>query len=202
MKYHFNNDHDLLEALNSRMPDREAAAMRHLCQDPKLVGTVRQQVMLMGGQETDANSALNYALFIFFQKVKKGEYDTQRAGITTYLVGVAKWVYHTQQRSQKRAAQTEQRYVESQEAAWAEDPEWLLNQQSRRERYNQILSWTGERCRQLLHLRFQSFSMEEIAQELSYKSADSAKMAVHDCRKKLNEMLAKRPDWLKEFNNL
>jgi hypothetical protein len=44
--------------------------------------------------------------------------------------------------------------------------------------------------------------MAEIAEKLQYKSPDSAKMAVHDCRKKLNTILSDRPELLEELRDI
>ena len=62
MKNQFNDDKDILEALNSQVPAQVNAALKHLLQSAKLRGSVRQQVFALGGNEDDAREFLNQAL--------------------------------------------------------------------------------------------------------------------------------------------
>lgn len=202
MKNQFNDDKDILEALNSQVPAQVNAALKHLLQSAKLRGSVRQQVFALGGNEDDAREFLNQALVAFYNHVEDKKYDPALSGITTYIVKIAAQMYHTRRRSEGRRSAMHDRSVEAGTIETSTNPEQEINQQHRKEVLDKLLSMIGDKCRQLLSLHSFSFSMAEIAEKLGYKTSDVAKMAVQDCRKKLNQLLTQRPDLLDELREL
>lgn len=202
MNQPFNNDQSILEALQSQMPLQINAAMRHLCLNEKLKGAVRQQIRSLGGDENDAREMLNQALVAFLNYVEEGKYDPARSAVSTYIVKIAAQMYYTKRRSEQRRMAMHDRSVDAGAMDLATDPELAFDLQHQREILDKLLILTGEKCRQLLQLHGHSYTMAEIAEKLQYKSPDSAKMAVHDCRKKLNTILSDRPELLDELREI
>lgn len=199
MKSLFNNDLELLEALRSQLPAQVNAALKQLCQSEKLKGAVRQQIYQQGGNEQDARDMLNQALLAFLEQVESGKYDPTQSAINTYVVKIAAQKFFTQQRSTMRRAAMHDRSVDAGATETYTDPEESLDLAHKKEVLDRILQWTGEKCRQLLQLHSHHYSHAEIAEMLQYRSADSAKMAVSDCRKKLNTVLTEHPELLAEL---
>lgn len=199
MKSLFQNDLELLEALRSQLPAQVNAALKQLCQSEKLKGAVRQQIYQQGGNEQDARDMLNQALLAFLEQVESGKYDPTQSAINTYVVKIAAQKFYTQQRSALRRAAMHDRSVDVGATETYTDPEESLDLAHKKEVLDRILQWTGEKCRQLLQLHSHHYSHAEIAEMLQYRSADSAKMAVSDCRKKLNTVLTEHPELLAEL---
>ncbi|HAD11353.1 MAG TPA: hypothetical protein DCF33_02835 [Saprospirales bacterium] len=199
MKPLFNNDLELLEALRSQLPAQVNAALKQLCQSEKLKGAVRQQIYQQGGNEQDTRDMLNQALLAFLEQVESGKYDPTQSAINTYVVKIAAQKFFTQQRSTMRRAAMHDRSVDAGATETYTDPEESLDLAHKKEVLDRILQWTGEKCRQLLQLHSHHYSHAEIAEMLQYRSADSAKMAVSDCRKKLNTVLTEHPELLAEL---
>ncbi len=202
MKQLFYNDHAILEALQSKNPQRINAALQHLCQSEKLKGAVRQQIYALRGDEHDAREMLNQALVAFLNHVEDDRYDPSKSAVTTYIVKIAAQMYFTRRRSEQRRTAMHDRSVDVGMMETETNPEVSMNLEHQKTFLDKLLQMTGEKCRQLLQLYGHSYSMVEIAEKLQYKSPDSAKMAVHDCRKKLNILLSERPEWLDELREL
>lgn len=202
MKQLFNNDHDILEALRSKVPANVSAALKHLFQNDKLKAAVRQQLYLQKGDEHDTREMLNQALVVFLNQVEDGKYDPALSGITTYIVKIAAQLYYTKRRSEMRRMAMHDRSVVASVVEIATNPELEMNFQHTQKLLEEAIALTGEKCRQALKLYSFSFSMAEISEKLSYKSADVAKMAIQDCRKKLQKILTERPDLLAELREL
>lgn len=202
MKHLFNNDENILEALRSKMPLQINAAIRHLCLDEKLKGAVGQQVRILGGNQDDAREMLNQALVVFLNHVEEGKYDPARSAVSTYIVKIAAQLYYTKRRSEQRRAARHERAVDLAGTDLTTNPELAFNLQYQREFLDKLLATTGDKCRQMLQFHSHGYSMEELAEKFQYKSDDSAKMAVRDCRKKLNTILSENPQFLEALREI
>lgn len=202
MKAVFTLDEEILEALNSKVPSKINAALKHLYQSQKLINSIRKQILGLGGNPDDSREALNHALVVFYNQVQEQAYDPQLSSISTYIIKIATQLYYTKRRSDQRRQAMNERSAENRVAEASIDPETEFDAEHRKALLDRVLAALGEKCRQLLKLRSFDFSMAEIAEKLNYKTPDVAKMAVLDCRKKLNLYLAERPDLLAELKAL
>ena len=184
------------------MPLQINAAMRDLCLNEKLKGAIRQQLRGLGGDENDAREMLNQALVAFLNHVEEDKYDPTRSAVSTYIVKIAAQMYYTKRRSEQRRAAMHDRSIDVGKVDIETNPELDFNLQHQRAFLDKLLILTGEKCRQLLQLYSHGYSMGEIADKFQYKSHDSAKMAVRDCRKKLNTNLSERPELLEELREI
>lgn len=198
----FKDDQSILEALRSNVNFQINAAMRHLCLNDKLKGAVRQQVRILGGDENDAKDVLNQALVAFLNHVEEGKYDPTRSAVSTYIVKIATQMYYTKRRSEHRRVAMHDRAMDDGNVDIVTNPEFEFNLQHQRELLDKLLISTGAKCRTLLQWYSHGYSMGEIAEKFDYKSHDSAKMAVRDCRKKLNTILSERPELLEELREI
>lgn len=202
MKAVFTRDDEILEALNSKVPLKINAALKHLYQSQKLISSIRKQILGLGGDPDDGREALNHALAVFYNQVQEQVYDPRLSSISTYIIKIATQLYYTRRRSDQRRQAMNERSAENREAETPVDPETEFDAAYRKALLDRILAALGEKCRQLLKLRSFDFSMAEIAEQLNYKSPEVAKMAAMDCRKKLNQYLAEHPDLLAELKSI
>lgn len=70
-------------------------------------------------------------------------------------------------------------------------PESDLEQKQRQEIFNQILEKTGERCKTIMTLSFEGYSMKEIAEKMNLVSEGMARKIKYNCKKELVEMVKK-----------
>lgn len=193
------NDQNILDALQSRDRSRVNAVFEHLYKDGKLRGAVWQQVRLLGGNDDDAKEVFSMALVTFDRKVRENEYDPGRSQITTYLVNIARQMYYTRRRSDLRRVAAYDRSVEAETVETQTNPEQEMNRRHRKELLEQATAGIGDKCRQALRWFSLDYTMAEIAEKMHYKSPDVAKMAVHDCRKRLHAYLTEHPALLAEL---
>lgn len=202
MKNNFKDDQDILEALRSRIPEQVNAALKNLLQSEKLRGFVRQQIMAQGGSEENVKECLHQALIVFFNNVQGQTYDPSRSRISTYIVKIAAQLFFTQRRSQGRRTAMHDRSVQTGEGEPTVNPEEAFNLQHRKTLLAQLMSKLDDKCQQLMKWYSMHYSMAEIAEKAPYKSADVAKMAVKDCRKKIQQILLQQPDLMAELRAL
>lgn len=202
MEAAFTRDTDILEALNSRIPAKVNAALKHLYQSQKLMSSIRKQILGMGGNPDEGREVLNQALVVFYNQVQEDRYKPELSSVNTYIVRIATQLFYTKRRSEQRRQVVHDRSADGLEMEIQVDPEMEFNLEHRKALLDKVLAALGEKCRQLLKLRSFDFSMTEIAEKLNYKSPDVAKMAAQDCRKKLNLYLAARPELLAELRAL
>jgi RNA polymerase sigma factor (sigma-70 family) len=192
-------DQDILQMLRSRDAKSVNNAFKQLYQDAKLRGTVLQQVRALGGNEDDAREMFNMALLAFDKSVQEGTYDSTRSQITTYIVNIAKQMYHTRRRSEIRRVAMYDRSVDAGITETQTNPEKEMTLQHKKQLLDQAMAGLSEKCRQALKLNSMDYSMAEIAEMMQYRSPDVAKMAVRDCRGHLHTYLTERPTLLAEL---
>jgi RNA polymerase sigma factor (sigma-70 family) len=194
MYHKFKNDREILEALQRGDQPLADAAWKHLYLDKKIIGAIRKQIRLRGGDDQIALEMLNEALLELDKKLQEGAYDPSRGQISTFLVAVAAQKFYTLQRSAQRRVAMYERSGAAAPADLTMDPEYEMARQHKRSVLEQAMSGLSEKCQKVLDLRGNDFSMIEIAEQMGYKSTDVAKTAVLECRKRLHEILIKRPD--------
>ncbi len=77
----------------------------------------------------------------------------------------------------------------------ADAADMRLLDEERRDVLGQLLNTIGERCRKILELWKLSYSMEEIAEQLGFSSADMARKAKYRCHVSLLEQVKNNPKW-------
>jgi RNA polymerase sigma factor (sigma-70 family) len=176
-------DESLLAAIRSGGPAREEA-LRHFYLLPGLRATVARFVLDNGGGNADVQEAL----VLFDRNLREGRFEGKSA-LTTYFVAIAKWRWVTMRRQQGRYQElSPTRYDAEVESV---ETEVLRNEQ--REWIAGAMNHIGDRCRELLRRYQLDYSMEEIAREMGYSNAETAKKEAYRCRMKLREQLEKHP---------
>jgi RNA polymerase sigma factor (sigma-70 family) len=202
MKYQFNQDSDILVALKSYDSETYNAALRHLFGDKKLLNTIRKQIFGMEGDENDVQEVFGQALFEFYKKVSNDIYDPSKSAITTYIVHIAQNKFYTKKRSDIRRKERNERAFAQGEMEILPNIEKELDYQDKKELLGRLLGNMNPKCPKIMLLNHEKYSMTEIAEKMNYKSKDVAKMALYNCREKLNLFLKDRPDLRDELREL
>ncbi|MCW5924187.1 MAG: sigma-70 family RNA polymerase sigma factor [Saprospiraceae bacterium] len=182
-------DESLLAAIQSGGAARESA-LRHIYLFPGLRETVVRHILDNGGSRSDAQDVFQEALVLFDRNLREGRFEGKSA-LATYFVAIAKWRWVTLRRQQGRY----QELSPAQYDGTVESPEADTLRNEHRELLAEAMGHIGERCRELLRRYQLDYSMEEIAREMGYANAETAKKEAYRCRMRLRELLENHPLW-------
>ena len=137
------------------------------------------------------------AFTIFYFNVKEGKFTGANSSIQTYLYGIAKNLIHKKLASRGRTESLDANEVELP----ADDLLAEFDIMHRESQVAAILAKAGEPCRSiLLKYYFDNFTMEAIAENLGYKTADVVKKKKCECLNKLRKLLKEEQSKAKAKN--
>ncbi len=191
-------DEALLDAIESRDAKRLNEAFRYLYESGPLRGAVWQQVKSLGGDEADFKEVFNLALVKFDQNVQERTYDPALSRISTYIVNIARQLFYTQRRADSRRRVRHEKSV-AEKGEPQVSPYQAIEASHKKDILEGAMTTLGDKCKQALKLFSMYYSMAEIAEEMNYHSADVAKSALYECRKRLTAFLSGRPDLIAEL---
>lgn len=187
-------DESLLTAIQGGGQAREEA-LRRIYLLPGLRETVARFVLDNGGSRADAQDVFQEAFILFDRNLREGRFEGKSA-LATYFVAIAKWRWVTIRRQQGRFQEISPAQYEGE----AESPENETLRAEHRELLAEAMGQIGERCRELLRRYQLDYSMEEIAREMGYANAETAKKEAYRCRMRLREYLENNPLWAEYFS--
>lgn len=187
-------DETLLAAIQGGGQGREKA-LRQMYLRPGLRETVIRFVLDNGGSRTDAQDVFQETFVLFDRNLREGRFEG-KSTLATYFVAIAKWHWVTLRRQQGRY----QELSPTQYDGEVESPEAETLRAEHKELLAEAMGHIGERCRELLRLYQLEYSMEEIAQQMNYSGADTAKKEAYRCRMRLREHLENHPFWAEYLN--
>jgi RNA polymerase sigma factor (sigma-70 family) len=183
------SDESLLAAIQGGGQAREEA-LRRIYLLPGLRETVARFVLDNGGSRSDAQDVFQEAFVLFDRNLREGRFEGKSA-LATYFAGIAKWRWVTLRRQQGRYTELSPTQFDGE----VESPENETLRAEHRDLLTQAMGQIGERCRELLRRYQLDYSMEEIAREMGYANAETAKKEAYRCRLRLREHLENNPLW-------
>ncbi|NRB47574.1 MAG: sigma-70 family RNA polymerase sigma factor [Saprospiraceae bacterium] len=150
-----------------------------------------QHVLNKGGNQQDGEDVFQEVLILFDRNIREKRFKGDST-LKTYFYATVKWYWLGELRKRKPqeefAPQHELRQEDSVEARVISD--------EKKEYLQEALEKIGGRCKEILNLYGKRYSMEEIAERLSYANAKVAKKAAYRCRVKLGQFFEANPDWI------
>lgn len=145
---------------------------------------VRSYIAKNNGNAEDVDDVLQEAVIVVWQKVNQADFELT-SKLSTFLYAVAKNLWLKQLNKAKRTEPIEPHHDEY--GATAEQGN--LNSMDRRI-VLRCMDQLGETCQKLLHLfYFDDMDMKEIAAQLHFANADTAKAKKYQCFKKLEQLV-------------
>ncbi len=156
-------------------------------------------IVSRGGEVEDAKDIFQESVLVFYKKVIQEEISYESCPASAFIFGVAKnkW-FNKLKRDQMASRHHENIYHEGNEAH--DEALDFLSNEKRKEVLQLVLSSVGEKCKAIFsRVIFTKLTMEDIAEELGYTSANSLKVVHHRCRKKLMEKLKGKESYVKSI---
>lgn len=162
-----------------------------LYKDEKLRKSITTLVMRGGGSIEDAQSVFNLALIQFVKTVVKRQDLKIDSSISSYIVGVAKFVWYKEVRQKvKHRTQPLEGGIDAIDPI---APESLVLSDEKNNLLKSLLNQLGKNCKEVLMHWANGYKMEQIAKMMNYQSAGMAKKKKYQCMKQLLAFVAKHP---------
>jgi len=165
--------------------------IRQLYKDDKLRGGIRSVTYKMGAKEDDFNDIFNTTLMQFIKTAINKKELVISSHLHTYIIGVAKntWINIAREKGKFYTNDLEDfndpvEYI---------TPEKILIDEGNRTLLHEVLDKLGVNCKEVLILWASHYKMAEIAEIMTYKSADMAKKKKYQCYKKLLQIIEDNP---------
>jgi len=181
-------DERLIAAIQQGGIAREAA-LKEVYQDKDLLRMVMAYVRNHRGNATEGQDMFHEGIIVLDRNIREGKFRGE-APLKGYLYSICRFLWMNHLRKHSRAQSVAE--VPIADETDHETPEIVLLSQERKDWLNGLLSELGERCRQILELWKLSYSMEEIAENLGFSSADMARKAKYRCHLSLMEIVQKK----------
>ncbi len=163
--------------------------MQEMHKDEELRRLVIGTLIKKGCSEEKANELYVDAIINFVKACGKPEFTVHN--FPSYMVGIARNLFFSWVTKHKRDTPliNEVGSVEDYET-----PEIVLIREERKDALNQLLSKLDDICLKVLTLWSQKKKMEEIANQMQYKSEGMARKKKHQCLQKLYKIVDENPE--------
>jgi RNA polymerase sigma factor (sigma-70 family) len=142
------------------------------------------------GTSDDADDMLQEALVILWERIRSGRFE-YTAQLNTFIYGTVKNLWSHRLRQKKRFSSAEINPDEHEDDTLSILD--IMIETERAEMVRSALKTIGEQCRRLLLLFYwEEKSMEEIAGQLGFANASTAKAKKYQCKKALERALIQK----------
>jgi len=142
--------------------------------------------------EEEAEDFFQEAVIIFYENVKEGRLETLTSKLNTYLYTIVK--YQILKHNRKRKIDTVNSFegIENLAQNWVDEANKETDSNEKLQALLTILQQLQDPCKTILQsFYFKKMKMEQIAQQLDYKSKDVVKAQKYRCITKLFKLMKK-----------
>ncbi|AEE52449.1 RNA polymerase sigma factor [Haliscomenobacter hydrossis] len=184
------SDDQLLKMITGNETERDEA-MRYIFHSQEWQNMIKYYVLQHKGNEQDGEDAFQETMILFDRNLRLGVFKGQ-SSLKTYFMAIAKWHWL----GQLRKKHPQQEFSVQQHETQEESVEVQLINSEKKNFLTKALEQIGERCKNILELYKLHYSMQEIADQFAFSSADMAKKEAYRCRMKLRDFFENNPEWL------
>lgn len=184
-------DQELVAAIKKGGAGRQEA-IRFIYDREELRRKVIHFVRTNQGNEADGNDMFHEGIIVLDRNIREDKFRAE-SSVEGYLYSICRFLWHNQRRKKARIDLKEDPVQMDQTETTT--PELQLLTEEKKELLRRTLEQLGERCRQILELWQLSYSMEEIAVEMSFSSAQMARKNKYRCQQSLIKFLKEQPKW-------
>lgn len=151
---------------------------------------VKKLIVWNGGSVNDAADLFQDALIVIYLMAKKPDFKLT-SQFSSLLYGVCVMLLRNRWLLKHRGKEIS---IPPEHVCFLSDlPDIDFAEIERQNLFDRAFMQLGEKCRQVLDLFFQKFSMKAIAERLKFNGAGYARVRKHECLKKLIELIKKQP---------
>ena len=188
MKKLKNTDEDLLMALKAGGRECDEA-MAYLYQ--KHVDKIVSFIIARNGSREEAKDVFQDSLVNLLMGVRQGKFEG-KSSIGTYLYAISKNLWY--RRFNRSTREDDYKSANKGSDIGEETPELLLMDNDQKEMIGGLLGSLKAKCKEVLLMWAQKFSMKEIAEELGYQNDQVVRNKKNHCLKELKERVRKSPE--------
>ena len=186
---------EIVSGIRATRSEREHI-LKQLYNDVALRGAIMRMLLRNNGSNDDYENLISETLTRFYKICITKQSFELKTNYINYLVGIAHfvWIGELKVISKHKAEALSEEIELIEEMVEVE----FLNKE-RRSLINDLLEKLGQNCKEVLMFWSSGYTMLEIAQKMSYKSAGMAKKKKHVCIKELYAFLESNPKVLEEL---
>ncbi|GAB5551017.1 MAG: hypothetical protein Sapg2KO_06080 [Saprospiraceae bacterium] len=189
-------DNDLIQAIQKGGLDLEVA-MRHFYEEGSYQQAFIHWLGKKGGQVEDAKDVFQDGLSHLMLNIREGKFQG-KSSLKTYLFRICTNIWNTKFKRSQKLSEIKNELPQSTEMEAS--PEEMVLYKEQEILLAAVLSQIGKTCKKVLGLWSLSYSMAEIAKQMSYKSEGMARKKKYECFKKLMALLKDRPELMDQLN--
>lgn len=150
--------------------------------------SIERLIISNGGTTSQSKDIFQDALVVFFEKVQNRNFELT-SKISTYLYGVSRLLWKTELRKQNKGIILDDSTMIHIEDTTLTDVHEHIEKEQKFEFLDEVLKQLGDKCKQILELfYYQKLSMKDIAIQLKYSDARSAKNQKFKCLERAKKM--------------
>lgn len=184
-------DQELVTAIKNGGAARQEA-IRFVYDKKSLRQKVIQFVRNNRGNEEDGQDMFHEGIIVLDRNIREDKFRAE-SSLEGYLYSICRFLWQNQRRKKARVElKDDPSQMDQVESA---TPEILLLSEEKKNLLQRALAQLGERCKRILQLWQLSYSMEEIATEMEFSSAQMARKNKYRCQQSLTKFLKEQPQW-------
>lgn len=167
-------------------------AIRFIYDDKELRRKIIQFVRNNRGNEEDGHDMYHEGIIVLDRNIRQDKFRGE-SSVEGYLYSICRFLWFNQRRKKAKVDLTDDPIRIDQ--VETDDPEVQMMTNEKKELLRKALKHLTDRCRRILELWRLSYSMEEIATEMNFSSAQLARKNKYRCQKSLMQWLQGQPQW-------
>lgn len=144
------------------------------------------------GNEEDGHDMFHEGIIVLDRNIRQDKFRGD-SSVEGYLYSICRFLWHNQRRKKARIDLTDDPIRIDQ--VETDNPEIQYVTKEKKQLLQRALEQLGERCQRILELWRLSYSMQEIATELGFSSAQMARKNKYRCQQSLMKWLKEQPQW-------
>lgn len=144
------------------------------------------------GNEADGNDMFHEGIIVLDRNIREDKFRAE-SSIEGYLYSICRFLWQNQRRKKAKVDLKED--ATQMDQVESSTPEVQLLTNEKKAILQRALEQLGERCKRILELWQLSYSMEEIATEMDFSSAQMARKNKYRCQQSLLKFFKEQPKW-------
>ena len=185
MDNHFLDDQELVKSIRIGGSKRKQA-LKQIYMNRNLHERIFRMVKKQKGTIQDAEDMIHDAMIIADRNIRQDRFNKE-SSIFHYVFSICRLLWMNQVRKRSHATEKQDKMKKRFEPN--EGPEAILLTKEKKLVFDRLLAQLDEQCQRILNLWKQSYSMQEIANQIGLSSPAMAKKYRYRCKQKLIKLL-------------